>query len=50
MFSMRFVYFVATIAVVTVGSYSVLGGVIGKRIVRQASVLGLAKDDSNEYM
>lgn len=49
MFSMRFVYLVATIAVVTVGSNPVLSGVIGKRIARQASVFGFAKDDNNEY-
>lgn len=48
MFSMRFVYLVATIAVVTVGSNPVLSGVIGKRIAHQASVFGFAKDDNKD--
>lgn len=50
MLSIRFVYFVATITVVIVESYSALDGANELRVAYQAPLFGLTDEQGNEYI
>lgn len=50
MLSIRFLYFVATITVLIVKSYSILVGASELRVAHQAALFGLTDDEGNEYI